>query len=434
MPSLQSRDPSLQRLLLSERPVAVVYPAFSLNCYGVIRGLGEKGVPVLALDEQPNAHFHSRYCTGLICPDPKERPAEFAAFLADLGSRFRTKPVLYMMEDLYVWLAHRYQEQLAPYFRFPFLSPETLSHCLDKRLTFEVADRIGVPTPRTFYPRDLRELMALEGQVPLPAIVKPVVARFDFRGGEASKICTFPKVFGSKAVRADTFAELIKQFQRVAALGIEACVQEEIPGGQDLLYGSTLYANADSEALGIFVRTKLRQTPADFGTMTLGRAIASDEVQETSARMAKALGFKGICGMEYKYDPRDGQYKFLEINPRGELWMNLANHCGVNLPYLKYMDLIGEPVTAKQTDFSRKLVDLRDDFSLYYQRYRHDARYGVSFRDWLASLTTGALEEVVFNWQDPLPGLLRYGGYAKRVITKRFSRPSGGQTTLKEAP
>ncbi len=426
--------PSLEQCYRSERPVAVVYPAFSLNCYGVIRGLGEKGIPVIALDENPNPQFHSRYCKGLRCPDPKEAPEAFATFLAELGARFKTPPVLYMMEDLYVWLAHRYRDRLAPYYRFSFLSEETLEDCLDKRRTFQVAERIGVPTPRTFYPRDTRELMELEGQIPLPAIVKPVVARFDFRSGEASKICTFPKVFGSKAVRADTFPELVKQFQRVAALGIEACVQEEIPGGQDLLYGSTLYANADSEALGVFVRTKLRQTPADFGTMTLGRAIASEEVRETSVRMAKALGFKGICGMEYKYDPRDGQYKFLEINPRGELWMNLANHCGVNLPYLKYRDLTGDPVRATQTNFTRKLVDLRDDFSLYYQRYRNDPQYGVGFWDWFESLTRGEIEEVVFNWKDPLPGLLRYWEYLQRVAAKRAGALKEPRPTLKGAP
>lgn len=426
--------PSLERCFRSETPVAVVYPAFSLNCYGVIRGLGEQGIPVIALDEKPNPQFHSRYCKGLRCPDPKLEPEAFATFLAELGARFKTPPVLYMMEDLYVWLAHRYQDRIRPYYRFSFLSAETLESCLDKRLTFQVADRIGVPTPRTFYPRDLRELMELEGLVPFPAIVKPVVARFDFRSGEASKICTFPKVFGSKAVRAESFPELLKQFQRVSALGIEACVQEEIPGGQDLLYGATLYANADSEALGIFVRTKLRQTPADFGTMTLGRAIASEEVRETSSRMAKALGFKGICGMEYKYDPRDGQYKFLEINPRGELWMNLANHCGVNLPYLKYRDLTGNPVTATQSNFTRKLVDLRDDFSLYYQRYRNDPQYGIRFTDWLSSLMSGEIEEVVFNWKDPLPGLLRYWEYLQRVAAKRKEAFKGPRPTLKEAP
>lgn len=426
--------PSLDQLYRSERPVAVVYPAFSLNCYGVIRGLGEKRVPVIALDENPNPHFRSRYCLGLRCPDPKVEPEAFVTFLTDLGARFRTPPVLYMMEDLYVWIAHRYRNRIEPCYRFAWVSEETLRNCLDKRLTFQVAERIGLPLPRTYYPASVRELMDLSGEIPLPAIVKPIVARFDFRGGAASKICTFPKVFGSKAVRADTFDELLRQYQRVAQLDIEVCVQEEIPGGQDLLYGSTLYANADSEALGVFVRTKLRQTPADFGTMTLGRAIASEEVRDTSTRMAKALGFKGICGMEYKYDPRDGQYKFLEINPRGELWMNLATHCGVNLPYLKYRDLTGDPVTAVQTNFTRKLVDLRDDFSLYYQRYRNDPRYGVGFAEWFSSLTRGEIEEVVFNWKDPLPGLLRYWEYLQRVAAKRAATLPQRRPTLKGAP
>ncbi|MNK91472.1 hypothetical protein D3C87_1115700 [compost metagenome] len=114
--------------------------------------------------------------------------------------------------------------------------------------------------------------------------------------------------------------------------------------------------------------------------------------------------------------------------------MNLATHCGVNLPYLKYRDLTGNPLTAQQTNFTRRLVDLRDDFSLYFQRYRGDAQYGVSFTDWLSSLTSGEIEEVVFNWKDPVPGLLRYWDYIQRVAAKRAGTRNESSPTLKEAP
>ncbi|MOA59168.1 hypothetical protein D3C78_1837210 [compost metagenome] len=58
----------------------------------------------------------------------------------------------------------------------------------------------------------------------------------------------------------------------------------------------------------------------------------------------------------------------------------------------------------------------------------------MSFKDWFASLTTGEIEEVVFNWKDPLPGLLRYWEYVQRVAEKRAEALKGPHRTLKQAP
>lgn len=406
----------------SERPVAVVYPTFSVNCYGVIRSLGELGIPVVALDEHPSPNAASRYCQALRCPSPKDDPARFVDWLAEFGAQFRTRPVLYMMEDLYVYLAHRYRGRLEPHFRFPFMTDDALFDCIDKRRTFEVAARLGIPLPRTWYPQDLDELSAMRDELDFPVILKPIVARFDCRGGEVSKICAFPDRYQSKAVQADDWNQLVALFQEVRAIDVVCCVQELIPGDQDQLYGSTMYVDAAGDVQGIFVRTKLRQTPWDFGTMTLGRAAASPEIVDISKRLVREIGFRGICGMEFKYDARDRAYKLLEINPRGELWMNLASRCGVNLPQLKYQDQIGEPVYAVQTDFERRMVDLRDDFSLYYMRYRRDVGqdHHVGLGAWAASLMRHNLEEVIFNWRDPLPGLLRYSDYVGRVLRRRL--------------
>lgn len=425
----------LERLYQSERPVAIVYPAFSNNCYGVIRSLGERGIPVIALDENENPNFASRYCEGLICPSPKSNPDAFAGFLVGLGARFRTKPVLYMMEDLYVYLAHRYGEILEPWFRFPFMSEEALMDCVDKRRTFEVAMGAGIPVPRTWYPDGFAALNAMREELCFPVILKPIVARFDVRDGEVGKICAFPERYESKAVQADDWQMLVEKFKDVMELDVPCCVQELIPGDQDCLFGSTLYVDDAGEVLGVFVRTKIRQTPWDFGTMTLGRAAAAPEVVDASKRLVRAIGFKGICGLEFKYDARDNTYKLLEINPRGEQWMNLASHCGVDLPVLKYQDLIGEPIRAVQTDFSRRIVDLRDDFSLYFMKYRHDvdAPHHVSLGAWLRSLLQPDLVEVVFNLRDPMPGLLRYRDYAHRVVAARLKpqdvqRPAAAPT------
>jgi predicted ATP-grasp superfamily ATP-dependent carboligase len=184
----------------------------------------------------------------------------------------------------------------------------------------------------------------------------------------------------------------------------------------------------------MFVYTKVRQAPWDFGTMTLGRAAAAPEIVSLSKTLVRALGFRGICGLEFKRDPRDGQYKFIEINPRAEVWINLAQRCGVNLPHLKYQDMIGEPTREVQTNFNKRIVDLREDFSSYYMRYRKDVgtSYHLSFGAWLRSILKPGTEEVVFNWRDPAPGFARLAEYAERVVALRLGtlelpQPPSGQ-------
>lgn len=419
---------NLKALFESERPVAVVYPSFSINSYGVIRALGEQGIPVLALDEIDSPNMRSRYVEAMITPSATAETDRFIDFLTELGARFRTPPVLFMLEDVYYYLAHAHRDRLEPLFRFPFMAQEAMLDCIDKQRSFQRLAEVdpGVPLPGTWYPTTPAELQAIRPEVRFPVVLKPLVSRFDFREGGIDKVMEFPQLFDNKAVRAERWDELEAHFRLAHAHGILCCVQELIPGGQEALVGATLYMDRHGEVHGNFTYGKLRQAPWDFGTMTLGRAIAAPDVAALSERVAKALEFTGICGIEFKYDARDGRYKFIEINPRGELWMNLARPCGVNLPLLKYLDLIGEPRRAEQTDFARHLIDLRDDFSLYFMRYRHHrgAPYALSFAQWLKSvLKPGRMEEVVFNWRDPVPGLVRFKDYAARVLAHRVPTP-----------
>jgi predicted ATP-grasp superfamily ATP-dependent carboligase len=415
----------LKNLFESEQPVAVVYPSYSLNSYGVIRALGEQGIRVLALDDVDNPNMRSRYVESMICPSATRETEKFIAFMAEIGDKFRTPPVLYMMEDVYYYLAHEYREVLEPRFRFPYMAHAAMLDCIDKQRSFErlaMADP-GIPLPGTWYPTTQAELDAIRPEVTFPVVLKPLVSRFDFREGGIDKVMEFPQLFNNKAVQAESWEELTAHFDLVERHGIPCCVQELIPGGQDALVGATLYVDAAGQVHGNFTYSKLRQTPWDFGTMTLGRAIEAPEVAALSERVVKALHFTGICGIEFKYDARDGRYKFIEINPRGELWMNLASRCGVNLPLLKYQDMVGEPMRMVQTNFDKQLLDLRDDFSLYYMKYRHDVGQGhhVGFASWLRSILRPGTEEVIFNWQDPLPGLLRYRDYMVRVAGRRLA-------------
>ena len=50
----------------------------------------------------------------------------------------------------------------------------------------------------------------------------------------------------------------------------------------------------------------------------------------------EALNWKGFANVEFKYDPRDDSYKFIEINARVWQQIGLAEALGINFPMLAY--------------------------------------------------------------------------------------------------
>ena len=97
-------------------------------------------------------------------------------------------------------------------------------------------------------------------------------------------------------------------------------------------------------------------------------------------------------------DPRDGRYKLLEVNPRLWQWHSLAAACGVDLPWIAYRDLIGDPLPP--------------------------ARMHGDGKRWAITLMAGsghAIErppyvDAVFARDDPKPALVQIGRHAVRGV------------------
>jgi predicted ATP-grasp superfamily ATP-dependent carboligase len=395
------------RLLEADRPVAIVYPAHTLAAYAVIRNLGERGVPVLALNPTTHPHMRSRWVTPMLSPGMADDPAAFFEFLSEVADQLPHGAVLYLLEDVYVYLAHKFRAMLPPNVRFSWMDDEALAMSLDKRAMFDAAERAGVPLPWTCYPTSLEDLEAQRDAIPFPCIMKPLVSRFSFTDGEeAGAIELFPRSFGGKCVQADSWEELKTLYARARSLAIPVCVQELLVGPIDQIYGVHLYADAHHEILGAVTGRKIRQVPGDFGTGTLCEVVHHDEALALAKAFVNETRYHGIAGIEFKADPRTGELKLIEINPRGVHWLGVCRVGGVELPYLKYADLLGTPIRQEQTCFSGKWVDGAGDLK-YLKQYGPDSEspYHVDPVRWLASMLGAS--PAVLNPFDPLPGLLK---------------------------
>lgn len=369
-----------------------------VNGLAAIRSLGRRGLRVLALDHRPYAlGFRSRYAEPRLAPDPLEDEDGFVAALRSLAEETDDDALpVFPTHDEHVNAIARHADVLADRYRFPFPSWDVLERIQSKRHQLETAESVGLPVPRTFHPTSRDEALAAGEELGFPVLVKPS-ANVGFRRSHRRQL-----------FRCENPAELESAYE--AAAPHEPMVQELIPGGDEELYTLGSYVNREGEALGLFSGHKLSQTRGFMGSARVGEALWVEEVVEQGLAFLRALGFHGISQVETKRDPRDGRYKLMEVNPRLWQWHSLAAACGVDLPYIAYRDLVGEPLPPARM-------------------------YGDGKR-WAITLMAGsplALErppyvDAVFARDDPKPALVQLGRFAHRGIhrLKPVAQPSGG--------
>jgi predicted ATP-grasp superfamily ATP-dependent carboligase len=338
-------------------PVAVVYPD-NLAALGVCRGLGAHGVRSVVLSTDATAPGqYSRYVRRLACP-PIADEASFVAFLAATGRAQAERPVLFLTDDSSLFVANRHRPLLDECYRFPHASWVVLERILMKDELYRSLEGV-VPVPRTAVPADESALAAVAGQVGFPAVLKPVLRCLS--ESEDPGAPPFEKIFGAKAVRVRTGAELTRAYREARARGFRVVVQEEIEGPISALRSVGLYATPD-EVVAAFTSQKLGQVPADFGDGLIVQAIWDPDLVPLAARAVRHFGYHGMADIEFKWDARAGAYKLLDINPRPWLWINLPTVCGVNLPYAAYLGALGRALDRGafvQRDFRTRWISGR---------------------------------------------------------------------------
>ena len=59
----------------------------------------------------------------------------------------------------------------------------------------------------------------------------------------------------------------------------------------------------------------------------------------------RGIGLRGVAVPEFKRDPRDGEWKLIEVNHRFTGSLDLTRHCGIDMARIAYDSTVG-PVPA----------------------------------------------------------------------------------------
>ncbi len=393
--SVKPIDSFIRKAVRGARPAFIL--GVSANGLSFIRSLGRRGIPVLALDSHELPGTYSRYCVKAILPDPVENESTWLGFLIRTAERLGRRGVIIPTSDALVLFVSRNRDELRPHFDFSLAEENVLEDIADKKRQYQLAEKCGVPIPTTYFPGNLEELRSIAGKMTYPCILKPHTSHL-WRGYvEKKRKMAFAR---KKLAEVATPEELVATYGEMAKSRVGIMVQERIPGGDDQFYGMLTYFGEGSEPLAIFTKRKLRQTGLGYGDGSFQISIWVPEVAELSIKLLKHMNYRGLAGVEFKKDPRDGVFKLIEINPRSVTGEWMAVRSGVDIPYIAYLDSMGESV-ERVVSFEEgvKWVSLEWDFKTFLA-YRR--RGMLSFWGWIASLR-GKRCYAIWSWRDPIP-------------------------------
>jgi D-aspartate ligase len=394
---------SPERLSLARR--ANVHPAKKpLACViggiDLVRALALAGIRSAVVAKEGEVLRYSRFTAAVLdARDPWRDGEQLVEHLLRFAKTQPERPVLYYDGDGSLLLVSRYRARLQDAFRFVVPESELVEQLTDKARFQPLAERVGLPVPRSVVLRT-RDSSAPTGiDLRFPLVLKPrarPMARWRPLGGSA------------KAVRVETAAVLEELWPQVAQLGVDVLAQELVPGPETRVESYHAYVDGQGEIVGEFTGRKIRTYPPECGYSTAVVVTTADDVAEVGRDVLRRLEFQGVAKCDFKRGP-DGRLHLLEINARFNLWHHPGAKAGVNLPALVYADLVGLPRHSRgPARPGVRWCMLSDDA-------RAARGSGVPIHRWLW-WALGCEAKWAFAWDDPMP-------FLRGVVAPRLARP-----------
>lgn len=387
-------------------PGALILGA-NLRALGIVRSLGRRGIETWILDEPGDQSVTrtSRYVSRTL-KAPCGSAGEQRDGLLEMAVRHRLQHwTLFPTGDESAAALAREHRELATCFRLSSPAWEVYRHAYHKRLTDELAGRIGVEHPWTRYPRTRAEVETLDCE--FPAILKPDAKARDNRFTQA------------KAWRVEDRASLVRAWEEAASLvGADAVmVQELIPGSGEAQFSFAALCDGGIPVASLVAR-RTRQYPRDFGhSSSMVETVLEPEVEERGRAIVAALGWTGLIEVEFKYDARDGSYKLLDINGRVWTWHVLGQRAGVDFPYLAWRLAQGLSISPVRAQTGVRWVRFATDIPSALGAVLAGE---LSLRGWAASLATPRIGPLLAR-DDVRPAMADPAILAWRHMRRRFA-------------
>lgn len=373
---------------------------------GIVRSLGQQGVPVVIVDHDPGRPaMVSRYARPVVAS--AIHGLGLVDSLLSLRTRLTCQPVLFLTSDMQVQTVSDHRHRLAPIFRIPLPCNRTVRELLHKPSFQRIAETLGFSVPISVVIHCQDDLGKL-AKIQYPAVIKPATK-------EGSSTTSVPR-----ARHVSGLDEAVAVCRAALTEIQDIIVQEWVEGEESDIYFCLQYRGENIGTISSFTGRKIRCWPPQIGSTA--SCMPAPEVGEILEPLTTAFfdrtRFVGLCSMEFKRDCRSGTFFMIEPTVGRADWQEeVATLNGVNLPLAAFRHQIGLPLPPDRS--TRSPVVWRDPAC--YWRSVIAAR---SFRDQTPSGVS--VKSSCWRANDPAPLLLSWREWLKKgwAPSRWRARPS----------
>ena len=338
---------------IKDRLVPVVLGADILGytyvrCFHELYGLK----PIVLATADVKVTSASRFCDYRIV-EGIDSDEVLIAYLEKLGRTIAAAGKVGFLVGCGDWFARIFSQRkefLSQWFVVPYIDFSLLDEITQKERFYEICEELNIPYPKTW----LFDCSDASATIDVDSFSYPLIAKPS--NSAAYHYAEFPGK--RKVFEIYEPAELDRIFRALqgSSYDRELIVQEFIPGDDDGLRSISIYTDEHGDPLMTCSGQVVLQDHAP-GAIGNPVCIVSERVEDAidqACRFLKHVGYHGFANFDAKLDPRDGTYKFFEVNTRPGRNSYYVNLGGVNFVKLMVDDFA--------LHVARKRVDATDPF------------------------------------------------------------------------
>jgi predicted ATP-grasp superfamily ATP-dependent carboligase len=317
-------------------PSVLVTDSSERAALAVIRSLGKKGIKVIAADTASfNAGILSKYCAYKITyPSPLKNKRNFINSLLHLVKNVKIDLLIPITDFTMMPILER-KEEFEEHTEVAAPSYEIAMKAYDKFQTVSVAQRCGIPHPKTFLIGNIEALREVADELNYPVVIKPRM-KFFWKQEKAVMVKVTPNNYAyDKKDLLSKYMRLVNKLNEFIPPDF-FIVQEYVRGAG---YGVEVLMN-DSNVVALFVHKRLHEYPTTGGASTLRISTWNKKLVEYSVKLLREMNWQGVAMVEFKLNEESGEVNLMEVN--GRFWgsLPLAINSGVDFPYLLYKIMV----------------------------------------------------------------------------------------------
>jgi len=334
-----------------ESPRAIVLGIEHPRGVAVVRSLGRRGVPVVAVEHDPRARgLGSRYLERCVLVDGNT--TNTIAALETLGAD--GGGVLIPTNDRYLMLVSQHFDRLSRLFSITVPPWDVLEPLMNKPECYRLGHAAGLRTPRCYAPRDATELDRILASLDLDAQRYVLSARLPG---------TVPvdEVTGRMTTVAGDDADTIRA--RILAIAARTgdlpIIIEVVPGRSDRCVGVSMVVDRDHVPVVAYCVRRLQLQlyatgrafihPYEMGANVYCESVRDDEAVAAATRFVREAKFYGAITVEFRRDARDERLTLVKADPRVVRATALSTALGIDVSAALYDAFTGYRATTKTT-------------------------------------------------------------------------------------